>query len=79
MHVADPRVADVPLEMREALAASDIAVFELPDDGTADTAVRQATLYGDGRRLTDLMTDEGSGRSACSCCSRCRSTRPASS
>lgn len=58
MHVADPRVLDVPAPVLEALAASDTAVFELIEGQGAQQAVAASMFYDDGRTLDEVLGPE---------------------
>jgi len=55
MHVADPRVLDVPAVVSDALLASDVAVFEVLDDPRIDQRMMAAVLYDDGRTLDEVL------------------------
>jgi len=54
MHVADPRVLDLPRAVRQALSASDTAVFEMIDSLAEQQAAAAPMFYQDGRSL-DLV------------------------
>ncbi len=58
MHVADPRVLDIPEPVREALATSDTAVFEVIDSMPEQQAVAAMMFYGDGRNLQEVLGEE---------------------
>lgn len=58
MHIADPRVLDVPAAVLEALAASDTAVFEVIEGMAAQQAVAASMFYDDGRTLEDVLGPE---------------------
>lgn len=55
MHVADPRVLDVPQPVLDALSASDTAVFEVIEGAAAQQAAAATMFYNDGRTLEDVL------------------------
>lgn len=55
MHVADPRVLDIPDPVSAALAASDTAVFEVIDSTVEQQAVAAMMFYDDGRNLEEVL------------------------
>ena len=55
IHVADPRVLEVPEAVLEALAASDTAVFEVIDSPAEQQAAAAPMFYRDGRSLDQVL------------------------
>lgn len=64
LHAADPRLRDLRAEVQEALAASEIAVFELilTEEGTE--RAREAAVQLEGGRLEDVLGPELFARTA---------------
>ena len=58
MHVADPRVLDVPEAVLEALDESDTAVFEVVDSLAEQQAAAAPMFYQDGRSLDEVLDPE---------------------
>ncbi len=58
MHIADPRVLDIPDAVSQALAASDTAVFEVIDSAAEQQAVAAMMFYSDGRNLEEELGAE---------------------
>ncbi len=63
MHIADPRVLDLPPEVYTALAASEQAIFELVLDTSVRTRMAQAMVLSQGRTLEVIVGPELFGRS----------------
>ena len=63
MHIADPRVVNLPAAANEALAASDQAIFELVLDGNVRMRMAQAMVLQDGRTLEAILGPELFARS----------------
>jgi uncharacterized protein YbaP (TraB family) len=55
IHISDPRVLDLPVAARLALAASDVAVFELIAEPGAGALPMASAFYGEGRDLETAL------------------------
>ncbi len=62
MHIADPRVLELPPEVDAALAASEQAIFELVLDASVRTHMAQAMVLPQGRTLEVILGPELFGR-----------------
>lgn len=58
MHATDPRLRDLPEQIRQPFVAARDVVFELPDDPQGQTLMAQAMVLSDGRRLDDILGPE---------------------
>ena len=58
MHIADPRVVNLPAEANAALAASGQAIFELILDPSVRTQMAQAMVLSQGRTLETILGPE---------------------
>lgn len=58
MHVSDPRVLAIPDAVERAMAASDVAVFELIEGAGMGSPLTGSALYEDGRNLEQVAGPE---------------------
>lgn len=58
MHATDPRLRDLPEQIRQPFVAARDVVFELPDDPQGQQLLAQAGVLSDGRRLDDILGPE---------------------
>ena len=58
MHATDPRLRDLPEQVRQPFVAARDVVFELPDDPNGQALMAQAMVLTDGRRLDDILGPE---------------------
>ena len=64
IHIADPRILDLPSEVMAALGESRQAVFEIVFDGSVNMKMAQAMVLTDGRTLEGIVGSELFQRSA---------------
>lgn len=58
MHIADPRILDLPAPVRAAFDGSDLAVFEVIIDPQAQAEVAQRMILTNGRTLDQILSPE---------------------
>ncbi|NIA71531.1 TraB/GumN family protein [Pelagibius litoralis] len=55
IHLSDPRLRELPEQIRQPFIAAHDVVFELPDDPEGPALMTQAMILSDGRRLDDIL------------------------
>jgi uncharacterized protein YbaP (TraB family) len=58
IHIADPRILDLPSEVTVALEESRQAIFEIVFDGSVNMKMAQAMVLTDGRTLEGIVGSE---------------------
>jgi uncharacterized protein YbaP (TraB family) len=58
MHIADPRILDLPESVRGAFESSSLAVFEVIIDPQAQAQIAQLMVLSDGRTLDQILSPE---------------------
>lgn len=58
IHLSDPRLRDLPEQVRQPFVAARAAVFELPDDPQGPALMTQAMMLSDGRQLDEILGPE---------------------
>ncbi len=58
VHATDPRLRELPEQVREPFIAARQVIFELPDVPQGQARMAQAMVLSDGRRLDDILGPE---------------------
>ena len=55
VHATDPRLRELPEQVREPFVTARQVIFELPDDPQGQARLAQSMMLSDGRRLDDIL------------------------